>query len=406
MLINRRGFHFSFWVNSLMLTARAISQESKAGQSLYRGGGRRGGGQFRGSNRGNFGNRPPRSSGTGQPSHWRGRGRGRAGPGRFPPNGASSSSQPKASAIEEAKSSEENAEPTADNSTMTLKQESAALNKRPPQAAWCELCRVDCTSFEILEQHKNGKKHKKNLQRLEELQSASKPVSVAGPNPEIGQEVVKDKQTLPENLTTESSNGENKVEAETFNVEENKTLNDPSRGSKRKMRGGRGGKRMKTSDGLRRPVEPPKPKVVIPLICDLCNVKCDTREVFDRHLAGKKHISKLKRYEGHQAMYGPQGLQALYPPNPIAQSLLHPQGPQQHLYGPQGSCPPPGSSYVPPRAHHPSAKVDVSGCQANPNQQASGTSSNFNGHEGVHEVQQHSALVVTETKQNDLAAQT
>ncbi|GFZ16521.1 hypothetical protein Acr_25g0009300 [Actinidia rufa] len=383
-----------------MLAARAISQESKAGQSLYRGGR-----QFRGSNRGNFGNRPPRSSGTGQPSHWRGRGRGRSGPGCFPPNGESSSSQPKASAIGEVKLSEEKAEPTADNSTQTLKQASAALNKRPPQAAWCELCRVDCTSFEILEQHKNGKKHKKNLQRLEELQSASKSVSVAGPNPEIGREVEENKQTLPDNLTTESSNGENKVEAETFNVEENSTLNNPSRGSKRKMRGGRGGKRMKTSDGPRRPVEPPKPKVVIPLICDLCNVKCDTREVFDRHLAGKKHISKLKRFEGHQAMYGPQGLQALYPPNPIVQSLLGPQGPQQALHGPQSSYPPPGS-YVSPQAHQPSATVDVSGFQANPSHQASGTSSNFNDPEGIHEVQQQSALVATETKQNDVVAHT
>ncbi|KAK3224897.1 hypothetical protein Dsin_004759 [Dipteronia sinensis] len=42
-------------------------------------------------------------------------------------------------------------------------------NRRPLQDAWCELCRVDCTSLEILEQHKNGKRHKKNLQKIEEL---------------------------------------------------------------------------------------------------------------------------------------------------------------------------------------------------------------------------------------------
>ncbi|KAK1399568.1 hypothetical protein POM88_009431 [Heracleum sosnowskyi] len=44
------------------------------------------------------------------------------------------------------------------------------------QVARCELCRVDCNSFEILEQRKGGKKHKKNMQKLEVLK-AYQPVS-------------------------------------------------------------------------------------------------------------------------------------------------------------------------------------------------------------------------------------
>lgn len=63
---------------------------------------------------------------------------------------------------------------------------------------------------------------------------------------------------------------------------------------KRKMKRGRGGKQMKTFATHRRAVEPPKSKIVAPLLCDFCNVKCDTREVLDRHLSGKKHIGKLK----------------------------------------------------------------------------------------------------------------
>ncbi|KAM3686999.1 hypothetical protein ACJW31_10G043200 [Castanea mollissima] len=117
-------------------------------------------------------------------------------------------------------------------------------------------------------------------------------------------------------------------------------------GMKRKMRGGRGGKRMRTFESPRQHAEPPKPKVVIPLICDLCNVKCDTQEVFDCHLSGKKHLAKLKRFEGHQAMYGPMGLQALYPPNPIAQTLF-PQGHQQPYYAPPGSLPSSGPCMTP-----------------------------------------------------------
>ncbi|OVA16120.1 zinc finger protein [Macleaya cordata] len=97
------------------------------------------------------------------------------------------------------------------------------------------------------------------------------------------------------------------------------------RGLKSKLRGGRGGKRMRMVEQQRpsRHVEPPKEAV--PIICDLCNVKCDTQAVFDCHLAGKKHLSKLKRFQGHQAMYGPVGLQALYPPNPNTQSIFVPQ---------------------------------------------------------------------------------
>ncbi|XAR70460.1 hypothetical protein NMG60_11027313 [Bertholletia excelsa] len=350
-----------------------------AGQSFHRGGGRRGGGPFRGSGRGNFGNRPPRPGGSGPPFHGRGRGRGRGTPRHFQPNGAATSStHQNSSANEEARLTDEG-EPDAHKEaeatqTSTPKEGSTAPKRRGPQAQWCELCRVDCTSLEILEQHKNGKRHKKNLQRLQELQNAGKHLaepqqqeqkSVPDPNPEMTShheealESGDNKQTVAENLTTECLDNANKAETEEENNEAEQSqvpvgeqsntqgkkpwmnrFDNQQRGMKRKMRGGRGGKRMRTFDGLRA-VEPPKPKVVIPLICDLCNVKCDTQEVFDRHLAGKKHIAKLKRFEGHQAMYGPMGLQALYPPNPLSQTLYLPQDPQQAVYGQHGSYPPP-----------------------------------------------------------------
>lgn len=76
---------------------------------------------------------------------------------------------------------------------------------------------------------------------------------------------------------------------------------------------------MRTYEGSRRLVEPPKPKVN-PLICELCNVKCESQVVFDSHLSGKKHLATLKRFQGHRALYGEQGLQALYPPNLTAAS--------------------------------------------------------------------------------------
>lgn len=359
----------------------------------FRGGGRRGGGSFRGSNRENFGYRHPRSGGSGPPFRGKGRGRGRGGPRHFPSHGASSdSSQLDPSTAENAELTEEENEPTdaaAEGAHETAVASPSASapgksipNRQAPRVAWCELCRADCITLEILEQHKNGKRHKKNLQRSEELKIAGKTgAEIQGEqNPAAGsnQEVVLKSENVEEseenkptgNLHSEAIADEHKVETEqhddtmqqpaeeTSDLQARNQSENGRRGMKRKMRGGRGGKRSRTSEAPRGQYEPPKPKVVIPLICDLCNVKCDTQEVFDKHLAGKKHLSKQKRFEGHQAMYGPM-VQALYPPNPIAHTLYHPQSQQQqqHFYGNQNQplYHPPGPSYMPPQAHQPVA---------------------------------------------------
>ncbi|WCJ25918.1 hypothetical protein M5689_007771 [Euphorbia peplus] len=321
-----------------------------------RGRGRRGGGWV------NVGQR----NGPAPPFRGRGRGRGPRGRGRSrhgQERGAPSSSHPEPST----------GIADADQSAPAL--ETIAPNARPVQMAWCELCRVDCTSLEILEQHKNGKKHKKNLLRFEEMQNKAKPVVEEIPNvqvpvidakPEAAEQTqvapVIEEQKAVENLPSEATSKEPiikdnlqndaaklpEVPAETSDQQENNPrlnkFDNRRPGLKRKMKVGRGGKRMKISEGRRRPIEPPKPKVVIPLICDLCNVKCDTQEVLDRHLSGKKHIAKLKRFEGHQAMYGSQGLQMLYPPNPIAQAHFVAQA-HQPFCGPMGSFPPQGGPF-------------------------------------------------------------
>ncbi|KAL0450486.1 UNVERIFIED_CONTAM: hypothetical protein Slati_1605000 [Sesamum latifolium] len=46
------------------------------------------------------------------------------------------------------------------------------------QSAWCEVCKVDCNSKGVLDQHKLGKKHKKNL---EKLKGATTSVPVSAP---------------------------------------------------------------------------------------------------------------------------------------------------------------------------------------------------------------------------------
>ncbi|XP_010258936.1 PREDICTED: glutenin, high molecular weight subunit DX5-like [Nelumbo nucifera] len=431
------------------------------GRSAYRGGGRRGGGSFRGGGRGNFGQRQPRADGSGH--HFRGRGRMGKGGRRFQQHAASSSaSGQEPAALAQGEADVQGEALQAERQLQSVPAQppvsapvpgQSAPNRRPPQIAWCELCRVDCTSLDILEQHKNGKRHKKNLQRIEELKNAKKPLPAiqveqkplpalksesmvqpasvqeiqpdnvqgmqpeniqgaqpenveglqadnmqgiqaehvegvqsenvleAGPDnvqegqPENVQGAGESKPPIAENLPTEAPSNENKIEIEQQNssVEQPGTadveraeapgkrqrfgrFDSRRRGIKRKMRGGgRGGKRTRTSEGPRKPVEPPKPKEVVPLICDLCNVKCDTQTVFDCHLAGKKHLSKLKRFQGHQAMFGPVGLQALYPPSPSAHStFVITQGHQQAFYSPHVFLPQ-QAAYRPPQAQQAAA---------------------------------------------------
>ncbi|KAI6707356.1 hypothetical protein NL676_010318 [Syzygium grande] len=232
-----------------------------------------------------------------------------------------------------------------------------AVFKAPTQggkAAWCELCRVECTSLEILEQHKNGKRHKKNMQRAEQLKNAAKKLEApsqnhqdpgAAPGPDSSQLCNNAPQgDLLAKIDGNSSGAITDMQINTVVQADNPTessqnlhvqnqVENRKSGKKRKIKGGREGKRQKL-EATAHSVKPPQSKAVGRIVCDLCNVRCDTREVFDRHLSGKKHIARCIRFEGHRAQYGPLGLQALYPPNPAATPLVsHPQGwlePQIH----------------------------------------------------------------------------
>lgn len=420
----------------------------RGGRAPHRGGGRRGGGgPFRGGGgRGNVGHRPPRTDGSNP--QFRGRGRGRGGNRRSQQRGVSSQPETVPTgelALEQANVGTSIVMQEETPLTATVPPAGAASRKvgppgkasstrRQPQIAWCELCRVDCTSLDILEQHKNGKKHKKNMQRFEELQKAGKsmpmtlqstpaargPVTAPapaastpmlgtdnstssvgpGPTPSSDPSVslsttpqpevqTQQQQSLseskpdereqaenvqggvtnaaeaPENKPTKVNDDGSTVEAEQKNdnlghpvvkvgepseapgkKRRHERLDTRKRGMNKKMRGGRGAKRMRNFERPTRSAEPPKPKEVVPILCDLCNVKCDTAAVFQTHLAGKKHMSKLKRFQGHHAMFGPLGLQALYPPNPNTQPMFVPQVHHQTMYASQGHFHQP-AAYVP-----------------------------------------------------------
>ncbi|KAF8019324.1 hypothetical protein BT93_G0105 [Corymbia citriodora subsp. variegata] len=255
---------------------------------------------------------------------------------------------------EDTKSSNNNRKPSVDaqavEATATCQASNNAVHKAPTQggkAARCELCRVECTSLEVLEQHKNGKRHKKNMQKAEQLKNTADKLEApsqnnqdpgAGPGPDSSQLCNNALQgDLLVKIEGNSSGAITDVQTNTVGQADNPTgssqnlhfqsqVETRKSGKKRKIKGGGEWERQKKFEATSHLVKPPHSKVVGPIVCDLCNVRCDTREVFDSHLSGKKHIARRRRFEGHRAQYGPLGLQALYPPNPAAIPLVsHPQ---------------------------------------------------------------------------------
>ncbi|KAJ7952505.1 Zinc finger protein like [Quillaja saponaria] len=228
-----------------------------------------------------------------------------------------------------------------------------ALNNQSQRFAWCKICNIYCTSREILQQHKVGKRHRRNMQNVvtvnkttksgDELQNKQIPAPQS--KVEVSQQLQNkqdSEETVPkENLTTEVFGDENKVEnAQRYNGEGGQPnvpkelladlqatksrmdqFDNGKRGMKRKMKGGRGGKQIRLVEAANEATALPKPLAVIPLLCVLCNVKCDKQEAFDSHLSGKKHLAKLRQFGGQHGTYKPVGLQVLYPPNPDIETL-------------------------------------------------------------------------------------
>ncbi|KAL3497489.1 hypothetical protein ACH5RR_040221 [Cinchona calisaya] len=302
------------------------------------------------------------------------------------------------------------------------------VTRQPARGARCELCKVDCTTLEKLEQHKNGKRHKKNLQRSQLLENASKSgaetckekIPVGDSNLDFSlktkniTEGVENKQSQPGTFATKVIGDENKMEIQQANdkAELHNSSGNPKSDSlaslpgnqmhdlKRKMNDGSGGKRLKTFDSPKVSLKPPKPNILTPFICNLCNVRCDSKVAFDRHLSGKKHISKTKRFEAHQAMYGQLGLQAQYPPSSVAQNLFHQQGHQQTIYRPQSPYPPLGTGMPPPTYNAvPAATGTVSESVQYPSPQMSNDSPQFRLANALSDTQRQVVLLEPEPKQ-------
>ncbi|CAI9109804.1 OLC1v1009708C1 [Oldenlandia corymbosa var. corymbosa] len=151
--------------------------------------------------------------------------------------------------------------------------------KKPPkkikivQSVWCEVCKVDCNTKNVLDQHKLGKKHKKNLQKLIQLANPQvvSPSPVSGPlHPPAS--TVADKPVIGPAENPLKGNSSSSQTA----TNEAAAAGDLEIKRKKMLEGGA------AADSVR--------------MCAICNVVCNSETVFATHLAGQKHAAKLKKH--------------------------------------------------------------------------------------------------------------
>ncbi|XP_020578439.1 uncharacterized protein LOC110023362 [Phalaenopsis equestris] len=131
---------------------------------------------------------------------------------------------------------------------------------------WCDICRVDCNSLKVLEKHKTGKRHKRTLLLLENLNGL----------PEMVQELAAYNHTKPEHHSESVS-----ARIEGTKVE---TPTDTTSNIKKKRK---------------RNAAPEQPRV-----CVLCNATCNSEAMFESHLAGKKHLSRINHFQRPDTIFG------------------------------------------------------------------------------------------------------
>ncbi|KAI3970837.1 hypothetical protein MKX01_024484 [Papaver californicum] len=137
------------------------------------------------------------------------------------------------------------------------------------QSAYCEVCKIECTSRDTLAEHRSGKKHKKNLEKIKEAKrNAAQPPQVIVPPPIVPSP------TPPPNAITAPIVGPQEK---------------PSKNKKAALSS------KESLDTKRRKLLDGGTAVEAVRICKVCNVVCNSQIVFDYHLAGQKHATMVKK---------------------------------------------------------------------------------------------------------------
>lgn len=147
-----------------------------------------------------------------------------------------------------------------------VKQKSSKPKAKLTQSTYCGVCKVECNSADVLESHRQGKKHKKNMQKLQEA-------------------------ITPKPAKPPQSNSKKKGETPAVADSERK---EPIQEQKGKT----------TAPAPPENIEMKKQKVLQAgakesevRVCTICNIVVNNESVFNYHIAGQKHASMVKKWQ-------------------------------------------------------------------------------------------------------------
>ncbi|KAL5987328.1 hypothetical protein ACLOJK_038493 [Asimina triloba] len=153
------------------------------------------------------------------------------------------------------------------------------------QSAWCEICNIECNSKDVLDKHKMGKKHKKNLEKIEEAKKeAATAKAAANRNPAAAKATPGEAGNAASGQATRRKGGPG-AEVEDLETKRRKLMESGA-----------------AADSLR--------------VCAICNVAVNSETVFNYHLAGQKHAAQVKKHAAAvagaaaPAVAGPQAVTA------------------------------------------------------------------------------------------------
>ncbi|KVI09083.1 Zinc finger, U1-type, partial [Cynara cardunculus var. scolymus] len=134
------------------------------------------------------------------------------------------------------------------------------------QSAWCEICKIECNTKDVLYQHKLGKKHLKNLEKLNSVSSVATSSFIPHVHPAVPSNPIIGPPENPKLVNPVPK----KKKAE--------TPEDLEMKRRKVLEGGAAANAVRT--------------------CRICNVICNSDTVFRFHLAGQKHSFMLKKLQG------------------------------------------------------------------------------------------------------------
>ncbi|XP_020581434.1 zinc finger protein 346-like isoform X2 [Phalaenopsis equestris] len=140
--------------------------------------------------------------------------------------------------------------PTMAPKVMAHIKKTSYAKKSAFQTFTCEVCKIDCNGQQTLYTHKMGKKHKANLQNLQEKTTPKPSAASAGHNETANLESLKKKPS-----------GKEGVQVEREKV----------------VQGG------DAEESI--------------MICNLCDIACNSKAVYELHVNGRKHLSMIKKQE-------------------------------------------------------------------------------------------------------------